>query len=107
MTFATVAMVMIIGFYVYRSTTVKTPYGIEIIMHGKTQTGFRGGQPEFKEFTVAYSGKMTSGGYFRSQAKIDKDAFVYVVFQDSSGAIISKEVGFIAGGRDLLLPDGD
>lgn len=107
MTFATVAMVMIIGFYVYQGTTVKTPYGIEIMMHGKTQTGFRGGQPEFKEFMVESGGKMTSGDYFRFQAKIDRDAFVYVVFQDSSGSIISQEVGFIAGGSDLLLPDGD
>jgi hypothetical protein len=107
MTFVTVAMVMIIGFYVYQGTTVKTPYGIEIMMQGRTQVGFRGGQPEFKEFTVASGGKMTSGDYFRFQAKIDRDAFVYVVFQDSSRSIISQEVGFIAGGSDLILPNSD
>ena len=85
----------------------ETPYAIQIMMQGRTQTGFRGGQPEFKEFQVELGGKMMSGDYFRFQVKLDNDAFTYVVFQDSSGAIQAMETGFVVGGTELSIPDGD
>ena len=105
-TFAAVVMVMVLGFYMMRDTTSHAPYAIQIMMQGRTQTGFRGGQPEYKEFNVEPGGKIMSGDYFRFQVTIDNDAFVYVVFQDSSGIIQSMEKGFIASGSDLSLPDG-
>ena len=106
-TFAAVLMVMVLGFYMMRDTTSHAPYAIQIMMQGRTQTGFRGGQPEYKEFQVERGGEIASGNYFRFQVTIDNDAFVYVVFQDSSGAIQSMEAGFVAGGTKLSLPDGD
>jgi len=106
-TFAAVVLVMVMGFYIMRDTTPHAPYAIQIMMQGRTQTGFRGGQPEYKEFQVEPNGQMMSGEYFRYQITIDNDAFVYVVFQDSSGAIQSMEAGFVAGGTQLSLPDGD
>ena len=105
-TFAAVVMVMVLGFYMMRDTTTHTPYAIQIMMQGRTQTGFRGGQPEFKEFQVEPGGEILSGDYFRFQVTIDNDAYVYVIFQDSSGIIQSMEKGFIGGGSDLSLPDG-
>lgn len=102
--FATVVLLIIGGVYVLRDST---PYNIEIMLHGRTQIGFRGGQPEYNEFQVEHGGEMKSGDYFRFQTKIDKDAYVYVVFQDSSGNIESLEKGFISGGKDYFLPDGN
>jgi hypothetical protein len=84
-------MVMVLGFYIMRDTTPHAPYAIQIMMQGRTQTGFRGGQPEYKEFQVEPGGEIMSGDYFRFQVTIDNDAFVYVVFQDSSGAIQAME----------------
>jgi len=106
-TFAAVVLVMVMGFYIMRDTTPHAPYAIQIMMQGRTQTGFRGGQPEFKEFQVEPGGSIASGDYFRFHVTIDNDAHVYVVFQDSSGAIQSMEAGFVAGGTKLSIPDGD
>jgi hypothetical protein len=108
--FATVVLLIIGGIYALRDNpdiSPGTPYAIQIMLQGKTQIGFRGGQPEYKEFQVEPGGAMKSDDYFRFQTKIDKDAYVYVVFQDSSGSIESLEKGFIAGGKDFILPDGD
>ncbi len=106
-TFATVAMVMILGFYMMQVGTDKTPYAIEIMMQGRTKVGFRAGQPEYKEFQLDPGGIMNSGDYFRFQATIDNDAFIYVIFQDSSGSIHSMEKGYITKGTELFLPDGN
>ncbi|MGD9976250.1 MAG: zf-HC2 domain-containing protein, partial [Desulfatirhabdiaceae bacterium] len=107
-TLATIALVMVIGFYVMRETpTVNTPYAIQIMMQGRTQTGFRGGQPEYKEFQVESGGQIMSGDYFRFQVTTDDDAYVYVIFQDSSGAIQAMESGFVACGKELTLPAGE
>ena len=80
---------------------------IQILMHGRTQIGFRGGQPEYKDFKVEQGGTIQSGDYFRFQAKVDKPAHIYVVFQDSAGKIDSMEKGSVPGGQDFFLPDGD
>jgi len=106
-TFAAVLMVMVLGFYIMRDTTTHAPYSIQIMMQGRTQTGFRGGDPEYKEFQVEPGGEIMSGDYFRFKAMIDNDAYVYVVFQDSAGNIQAMESSFIAGGTELSLPDGD
>ena len=108
--FATVVLLILGGIYVLRDKSglpPDTPYAIQIMLQGRTQSGFRGGQPEYNEFQIEPGGKMKSGDYFRFQTKIDKDAYVYVVFQDSSGSIESLEKGFIAGGKDFFLPDGN
>jgi hypothetical protein len=106
-TFAAVVLVMVLGFYIMRDTTTHAPYAIQIMMQGRTQTGFRGGQPEYKQFQVERGGQIVSGDYFRFNVTIDNDGFVYVVFQDSSGAIQAMEAGFVAGGTKLSIPDGD
>ena len=106
-TFATVLMVMVLGFYIMRDTTTHAPYSIQIMMQGRTQTGFRGGYPEYKEFQVEPGGQIMSGDYFRFKAMIDNDAYVYIVLQDSAGEIQVVESGFIAGGTELFLPEGD
>jgi hypothetical protein len=105
-TFATIAMIMFMGIYVLRDGPYNSPYGVEILLHGRTQIGFRG-EPEYKNFLVESGGKMNSGDYFRFQVKIDDDAFVYVVFNDSLGNIQSLEKGYIATGNDVFLPDDE
>jgi len=106
--FATVVLLILGGIYVLGDKSGHdTPYAIQIMLQGRTQIGFRGGQPEYNEFQVEPGGAMKSGDYFRFQTKIDKDAYVYVVFQDSSGSIESLEKGLIAGGKDFFLPDGN
>lgn len=108
--FATIVLLILGGIYALRDDSdlpPGTPYAIQIMLQGKTQSGFRGGQPEYNEFQVEPGGAMKSDDYFRFQTKIDKDAYVYVVFQDSSGSIESLEKGFIAGGKDFFLPDAD
>lgn len=107
--FATVVLVILAGILILRDTP-DTPYAIKIMLHGRTQIGFRGGQPEyneFNEFQVEPGGQMKSGDYFRFQTKIDKDAYVYVVFQDSSGNIESLEKGYTTGGKGFFLPNGN
>jgi hypothetical protein len=106
-TFATVFMVMVLGFYIMQDSTTDAPHSIQIMMQGRTQTGVRGGPPEYKEFQVEPGGQLLSGDYFRFQIAIDNDAFVYVIFQDSSGALQAMEAGFVAGGSELTIPDGD
>lgn len=108
--FATVILLILGGIYVLwdkSGLTPDTPYAIKIMLHGRTQIGFRGGQPEYNEFQVEPGGQMKSGDYFRFQTKIDKDAYVYVVFQDSSGNIESLEKGYTTGGKGFFLPDGN
>ena len=94
--FATVVLMILGGIYVWDESglTPDTPYAIKIMLHGRIQIGFRGGQPEYNEFQVEPGGQMKSGDYFRFQTKIDKDAYVYVVFQDSSGNIESLAKGY-------------
>lgn len=104
--FATVILLILGGILLLDKLTPDTPYAIKIMLRGKTQIGFRGGQPEYSEFQVEPGGQMKSGDYFRFQTKIDKDAYVYVVFQDSSGNIESLEKGYTTGGKGFFLPDG-
>ncbi len=106
--FATVILMILGGIYVWDESglTPDTPYAIKIMLHGRTQIGFRGGQPEYNEFQVEPGGQMKSGDYFRFQTKIDNDAYVYVVFQDSSGNIESLEKGYTTGEKGFFLPDG-
>jgi len=82
-------------------------FSIDIVLYGKLQMGFRGGQPEYNETHIEPDGSMNSGDYFRFETKIDNDAFVYVVFQDSLGNIESMEKGYIAGNKAFFLPDGN
>jgi len=106
--FATVILVIFAGILILNpGGTPDTPYAIKILLHGRTQIGFRGGQPEYKEFQVEPGGKMNSEDYFRFQTKIDDDAFVYLVFQDSSENIQSLEKGFIAKNKDFFLPNNN
>jgi hypothetical protein len=101
-------LVMCVGiFLLWDGTTPDQPYSIQILLNGRTQTGFRGGQPEYKEFQVEAGGEMKSGDYFRFQTKIDSDAFVYVVFRDSSGKIEVLEKGLITGEKSFFIPDGN
>jgi hypothetical protein len=102
--FATIVLIVFVGFYAMQGTS-NAPYGIEIMLHGRTQIDLRGGQPEYNDFKVEPGGKLNSGDYFRFQVKIDDDAYVYVVFQDSLGNLISVDKGFIDGGSELFLPD--
>ena len=102
---ATVALLVFVGIYVFQNITPNDPYAIHLMLQGRTQTGLRGGQPEYKEFQVEPGGVLNSGDYFRFQVKIDADAYVYVVFRDSSGEIQSQEFGFVAEQTDLMLPD--
>jgi hypothetical protein len=106
-TFATILLVILVGVYVLRDDTPVTPYSIQIMVQGWTQVGFRGGQPEYKEIQVEPGGELKSGDYFRIQTTVDKDAYVYLVFQDSAGEIQSLDKRLITGGTDLFLPDKD
>jgi len=106
--FATVAILIVAGVLMFRGPgDTPAPYAIEILMHGRTQVGLRGGQPEYKEFKVESGATLHSGDYFRFQTRIDKPAFVYVVFQDSAGKIEFMEKGLVPAGRDFFLPDGN
>jgi len=103
---ATVCLVMFFSIYVLMDNQ-GSPYAIKINLQGRTQTDFRGGQAEYKEFQVKPGGELKSGDYFRFETTIDKDAYVYVIFQDSAGAIQSMEKGFVSGGKSFFLPGGD
>ncbi len=103
--FATLALVIFAGIYAMQDMSPNDPYAVEIILQGKTPIGFRGGLPEYKEFEVRSGGALESGDLFRFLFKTDDDAYVYVVFQDSSGDIQSMKKGFISGKTDMFLPD--
>jgi hypothetical protein len=106
-TFATVLLVVAAGIYLVKNQEGITPFTIEMAMQGKVQAGFRGGEPEYNEVQVKPGEALKSGDYFRFQTTIDKDAFVYIVFQDSAGNINSLEKGHIAAGTSFILPDMD
>ena len=85
--FATIVLLTLGGIYALRDKSglpPGTPYAIQIMLQGRTQSGFRGGQPEYNEFQVEPGGAMKSDDYFRFQTKIDKDAYVYVVLDRKS-----------------------
>ncbi len=104
---AMAVLVMCVGIvFLWDGITPDQPYSIQIFMQGRTQIGFRGGQPEYNEFQVNPGGELKSGDYFRFQTMIDNDAFVYIIFQDSSGNVESLEKGYITGGENFFLPDG-
>jgi hypothetical protein len=102
---ASLALIIFVGIFVMQDISPNDPYAVEIILQGKTPIGLRGGQQEYKEFEIQPGGAMESGDLFRFQFKIDGDAYIYVVFQDSSGDIQSMEKGFISGETDIFLPD--
>ncbi len=102
--FATFFVVIISGIF-FLSDTSDTPYSIQIALQARTQTGFRGGQPEYKEFVVKSGGVLESDDYFRFQLQIDNDAYVYAIFLDSGGNIFSAEKDFILADTNFYLPN--
>jgi hypothetical protein len=73
-------------------------------MHGKTQIGFKESQPEYKDFQAETGVSLQSGDYFRFQVKVDKSAYVYIVFQDCAGEFYSMKKGLVPGGQAFSLP---
>lgn len=105
---AMAVLLLCVGVYfLWDGISPDKPYSIQLMMQGRSQVGFRGGQPEYKKFQVEPGGEIHSGDYFRFKAKIDSDAFVYLVFQDSTGKIGSLEKGMIAGGTTFFIPAGN
>ena len=108
--FAVAVLVIGVGIYIISDkggVTQGKPYSMEIVMHGRTVIGFRGDQPEFRKFQVEPGGTLQSGDYFRFQTKIDRPAYVYVVFQDSAGKIDTMKKGRVPGNKAFFLPAGD
>jgi hypothetical protein len=105
--FASVFLVVVIGIYTLQYSSSSGDFDINILLHGRTQIGFRGGQPEFHNFTVDPNGKLNSEDYFKFEISIDDSAFIYVIFQDSSGNIESLQKGFIEGGKTIFLPENE
>ena len=103
-TFATVLIVVAAGFILMKYQAGITPFTIEMMVQARTQVGFRGAEPEYQEFQIESGGALKSGDYFRLETTIDKDAYVYVVFLDSLGAINSLEKGLVLAGNVLVLP---
>jgi hypothetical protein len=81
------------------------PVTVEIMLHGRSFTGIRGGNPVYEEIQLKPGGTLKSNDSFRIQAKIDQDAFVYVIFHDSSGNISFIEKGYINAGQEIFMPD--
>jgi hypothetical protein len=103
---ATLVLVLFVGIYVTRDVG-PISYSIQIRLQGKIKTEFRSGQPEYKEVMIEPGGELNSSDYFRIQTKIDKKAYVYIVFQDSSGNIQTFEKGYVRGGEDFFLPEAN
>jgi hypothetical protein len=104
--FASIVLVCAAGFYIY-SRTMVTPYTIAVTMHGRTQIGFRGDQPEYKDFQVQPGGVVKSEDYFKFETTIDKNAYLYVIFLNSSREIESMEKGLVTAGTVVYLPDNE
>jgi hypothetical protein len=81
------------------------PVTVEIMLHGRSFIGFRGGNPVYEEIQLKRGGTLKSNDSFRIQAKIDQDAFVYVIFHDSSDKISFIKKGYINAGQEILMPD--
>ena len=81
------------------------PVTVEIMLHGRSFIEFRGGNPVYEEIQLKRGGTLKSNDSFRIQAKIDQDAFVYVIFHDSSGKISFIKKGYINAGQEILMPD--
>ena len=102
---ATLALIIFAGIFVMQDISPNDPYAVEIILQARTPIGVRGGQQEYRDFEIPSGGALESGDLFRFQFKIDGDAYIYVVFQNSLGDIQSMEKGFISGEKDIFLPD--
>lgn len=81
------------------------PVAVEIMLHGRSFIEFRGGNPVYEEIQLKPGGTLKSNDSFRIQAEIDKDAFVYVIFYDSSGKISFIRKGYINAGKEIFMPD--
>lgn len=62
--------------------------------------------PKLKEFKVEEEGILKSGDYFKIRFSIDRDAYIYILFQSSSGEVTELFSDKISGGRDYTLPEG-
>jgi hypothetical protein len=101
--FATACLVLFVLIYGLLDRNI--PVKIEIMLHGRSITEVRGGKSMYKEIQLEPGGTLKSGDSFRVQAKIDKDAFIYVIFYDSLGKISFIEKGYINAGKDVFMPD--
>lgn len=103
--FATACLVLFVLIYGLLDRNI--PVKIEIILHGRSITEVRGGKAMYKEIQLEPGGTLKSGDSFRVQAKIDQDAFIYVISYDSLGKISFIEKGYINAGKDVFMPDID
>jgi hypothetical protein len=96
---ATVCLVIFISVYALMNEPA------EVTLLGRTYQEFRGGEAKYSEFQVDKGGTLKSGDFFRSQVKIDQDAYIYIVFHDSEYKISGINRGFIAADERIFLPD--
>jgi hypothetical protein len=81
------------------------PITVEIMLHGRSYSGLRSIETKYQKFQLEQGITLKSGDSFRVQAKIDQDAFVYVIFYDSAGKISSLRKGYINAGKEIFIPD--
>jgi Domain of unknown function (DUF4384) len=92
--------VIIISYGIYSSGPAKFNINLKIT----AETPIRAGSQEIKEFTLKNGGELNSGDKFRIGTNIDKNAFVYVIYQDSLGKIDLLKKEAITAVSTLALP---
>ena len=100
-----VLFVSIYGLLDRSDMDLKNPVTIEMMLHGRSYSGLRSIETKYQKFQLQQGITLKSGDSFRVQAKIDQDAFVYVIFYDSLGKISFIEKGYINAGKDIFMPD--
>jgi len=74
-------------------------------LHGRSYSGLRSIETKYQKLQLEQGITLKSGDSFKIQAKIDQDAFVYVIFYDSVGKISSLRKGYINAGKEIFIPD--
>ena len=102
-----VLFVSIYGLLDRSDMDLKHPVTIDIMLHGRSYSGLRSIETKYQKGQIEQGITLKSGDSFRVQAKIDQDAFVYVIFYDSSEKISFVRKGNVHAGREIFIPDTD
>lgn len=93
----------IIGISIYQNR--EAPVGIELKIFAQSPDGLlTRGFPEGKAVLVPKDGTLQSGDKFKITFELDRDAYVYVYFHETSGKIIQLFSGETSGRKQHILP---
>lgn len=92
--------------YWFMDGTDRFAFTFDVIAYeGKAPFPSRGQASEYRSFEVRNNGVLSSGSYFKIRYQGENDAYVHVIFHDSSGQFAAFNYGRLPGGQPHLLSE--